>query len=474
MGFTTISFLLFLPMIVAFHHFASKQLRWLILLLGSYLFYAFYEPYLLLIILCVTTLAYGFGIMIYKHKSKAIQITGVIFVLSFLLFFKYTNFIIEIFYDLLDIFSTGIDNPADYSIVLPIGISFYTFQAIGYLVDIYRGKIEPERHYGYFSLFLVFFPQLVAGPIEKPNHLIPQLKQTQGLRWEAFSAGSKMILLGFFKKIVIANTLLPIVIIFYEKSIDTASAFEIWLILIAFAYYIYADFSGYCDIAIGVAMLFNVQLSPNFLKPFSSLNLREFWRKWHATLSSWISIYLFKAIGGIVIDNKLRTFFNVMLVFIIMGLWHGASYNFLMFGVFGGLFIVIDFSTKDWRRKLFKKINLTKKNRISRFIFRSAVVASFAFLGIFFNTKSISESFQVISRLGDFTFNWSLSLISVLIILSSVLVIELINHYTPKKEFHPFSSIKSDLVRISVYSLITVLISLFFFTSKIDFYYFQF
>lgn len=474
MGFTTIAFILFLPLLVGIHHLAPKQMRWVVLLIGSYFFYGFVEPYLLLIILSLTFISYAWGRILERQKSKLILSIGVVITLSFLLLFKYADFFGLVVHDITSVFHGASSEYQGFSIVLPIGISFYTFQAISYLVDIYRDKIEPEKHLGYYSLYLVFFPQLVAGPIEKSNDLIPQLKNSSSLTWGNFSEGSKMILLGMFKKIVIANNLLPVINKFYIHSLDSASAVEMWIIIIGFVYYVYADFSGYCDIAIGCARLFGVKLTQNFNKPFSSLNFREFWRRWHVTLASWITDYLYIPLGGKIEKKPLRTFINVMTVFILMGLWHGASYNFLLFGFFGGLFVIIDASTKDFRKPYFEKMNLTRENWLSRVIFRTTILFGFAYVGMFSLSESLQDSILITSKLFSFSKPSSLSILAVFMILTGIFLLEVINHFTPEKEAHPFNRIKSPALRIISYSLLSLIISLFFFTNKINFYYFQF
>lgn len=473
MGFISIWFLLFLPLAILGHQLTPQKYKWLLLLVASYFFYGFYEPFLLVIILSITLVAYVFGLLLNQGRKKIVLLAGVLITLSFLLYFKYFDFFINFLNDLYEF--TGENRPFSVkNIILPIGISFYTFQALSYLIDVYRKKNEAEKHLGYLALFIAFFPQLVAGPIEKSSHLIPQLKTTQNLNWNNFSEGSKLILLGYFKKIVIADTLFNIVQHFYANQFDSSSSIEFWMISITFIYYVYADFSGYCDIAMGIAKYFGIELTPNFNKPFSSLNMRELWRRWHISLYAWIKTYLYDSLHPNRRISQLHFMSIIMLIFLIMGLWHGASYNFVAFGFFAGLFNIIDYKTLNIRHNIFKKIHLNVRSTFGKFLFRFTVVNLFAFIGIFSITENIQTSFLGISKVLDFTINYRLGIPVIITIITCIAVLEGINFYTPKNLSHPFNSLKSNSLRIITYSLVFTLISLFYFNNVSTFYYFQF
>ncbi len=476
MGFNTIWYILFLPLVIGAFYLIKHKYRWIVLLLSSYFFYGFYEPVFLLLMFSITLIAYFSGYILYNKKSKLILIIGIILVLSHLLFFKYFEWFYQIINDILGLF-TNSKSKFSWSfgnIILPIGISFYTFQGISYIVDVYKERIKSETHLGHFALYISFFPQLVAGPIESPGFLIPQFKNKVTISWANFSEGGKLILLGFFKKIVIADTLVIFIDnVFNKIDSPTTGGFEIYLALLAFIYFLYNDFSAYCDIAMGSARCFGVQLSQNFFKPFSSINVREIWTRWHATLSRWVKLYVFNPMGGVVKHNTLRTLFNVLFVFIIIGLWHGASYNFFFFGLTAGVYMIIDYATKNARLKLFKKINFTKNKIIPRFIFKFTTVTSFLTLGIFFRSKDIHESLIIIKKLVALHENFHLSLELIIIVGIAILVTETINYFSKNGAFHPFASIKNNYIRILFYVLMIVTILVFSTNESAGFYYFK-
>lgn len=448
----------------------------MLLLIASYLFYGFYEPKFLILIVLISFISYVVGLWIHRNKSKLILGIGIVLVISFLLFFKYSIWLAEGINYLLEVMSTYridsdwlIDN-----VILPIGISFYTFQAISYLVDVYKGRIEVERHFGYMALYLSFFPQLVAGPIEKPGFLLPQLKKKAALTWQNFSEGSKLILLGFFKKIVIADNLyIYVVNVFDNVSSDEVTGAHVMLGLFAFCYYLYNDFSGYCDIALGSAKYFDVQLSQNFFKPFSSLNFREFWVRWHTTLSQWVKVYVFLPLGGIVRGNKPRTLFNVLIVFLVLGLWHGASNNFLYFGLLAAFYVILDHATKDVRMPFFKRIGFTKDKIFPRFIFKLTVFLGFVSLGVFFINPTWMESIHTIEKLLQlgvlFDMDWNM-----LVLLSGVFIVTEGINYFSGKNYHPFASIKVVWIRIPLYAFIVILIIFYSVGNSANFYYLRF
>jgi alginate O-acetyltransferase complex protein AlgI len=415
MGFNSLWYIMLLPLTAGLFYLLPHRYRWILLLVASYLFYGFYEPKFLILIGSITLISYLFGLWVYRNKSKVILGLGVSMVISFLLFFKYSIWLADGINDFLRwlvpyrINSEWLlDN-----VILPIGISFYTFQAISYLVDVYKQRIQVERHLGYVALYLAFFPQLVAGPIEKPGFLLPQLKKKASLFWQNFSEGSKLILLGFFKKIVIADNLyIYVERVFDNISSDEVTGMHVILGLFAFCYYLFNDFSGYCDIALGSAKYFDVQLSQNFFKPFSSLNFREFWVRWHATLSQWVKAYVFVPLGGIVRGNRPKTLFNVLIVFVVLGLWHGASNNFLYFGLLAAFYVILDHATKDLRMPFYKRIGFTKDKLIPRFIFKFTVFLGFVSLGIFFINPTLVQSLETIEKLihidKDFQMEWNM------------------------------------------------------------------
>lgn len=474
MGFNNIWFVLFLPVVLILYFLLPHKLRWPFLIGSSYFFYGFFEPFYILIMVIVTLISYGTGLLLENYRKKWLAAIGVLGVVSFLIFFKYMNWIVQIFNDV-----SGLIH-ADWTwsmrnIILPIGISFYTFQAISYIIDIYRGTIKAEKHIGYFSLYICYFPQLVAGPIEKPAFLIPQFKDKAKLQWENFSEGCKLLLLGFFKKIVIAENLF----LFASTTIDEATlpetgGFEIAIGLLAYIYFLYNDFSAYCDIAMGASRIMGIRLSQNFLKPFSSTNCRIFWNRWHATLSVWVRDYIFKPLGGVIKGHQIRTLVNVFVAFAIMGIWHGASYNFLFFGLLAGFYVIVDFATKKWRLKKYKSWGINLKSLWVKTISRVIVVMTFMSLGIFFFTPDMNSALIIIEKLFLIFTNVQIHLYALIVVIGLITFTELINFFTKKGENHPFNYVKNTPLRIFSYAFATIIILIFVASGSVDFYYLRF
>lgn len=342
MTFNSLAFLIFLPVVLAVWRVLPPKYRWAELLLASYVFYAWFDALLLIPILAITLISYaaarGMGSVRSDGKRKALLFCTLAVCLGTLVAFKYLNFIVGLGYSIARLFGSDA-RFGGFDIILPMGISFYTFQTLSYVIDVYRGTVQAEKHYGYYSLFVVFFPQLVAGPIERPQNLIPQLKNAQNSSGNDIALGVRKLATGFVKKIVIADFVARFVDGAYSSSAAGGTAYAIATAL--FAVQIYCDFSGYTDIAIGSARLMGIRLSENFDRPYSSISIREFWRRWHISLSSWFSDYLYKPLGG----SRKGLFIqcvNIFIVFLCSGLWHGASLNFAVWGMLHGLFLIIN------------------------------------------------------------------------------------------------------------------------------------
>lgn len=398
MLFNSLEFLIFLPIIfVIYWSFFSKNIKKqnLFLLISSYVFYGWWDYRFLVLIISSTVFDYFTGIYLYNAKNKRnyYVTASVLFNLSILGFFKYYNFFIDSLYESLILLGFENVNLNTLEIILPVGISFYTFQTMSYTFDIYYKKIVATRDFIGFATFVAFFPQLVAGPIEKANKLLPQILSKRYFSYSNAKFGIFLIVIGFCKKVLIADNLAIIVDEFYSdplnNSINTTYA------LIAMFFYslqIYCDFSGYSDIAIGISKLFGIKLSDNFKRPYFSLNPVEFWRRWHISLSTWFRDYLFIPLGGSRI-SKIITIKNVFLVFIISGLWHGANWTFVFWGF--GHFII--YMIYDFNKNILK-INFHKS--ISLFLTFIAV----SILWIPFRSSSIEESFYVIKNILNLNF----------------------------------------------------------------------
>lgn len=344
MLFNSIQFAVFLPIVFllywfVFDRFISKskhqlRLQNIFIVVSSYVFYGWWDWRFLLLIAFTSFCSWGSGLLIGKAQTKKRAKTwmwlNIILNLGILALFKYYDFFVVEFAQLFHLSTEGLL----IKVILPVGISFYTFQALSYSIDIYRGKIEPTKDIVAFFAFISFFPQLVAGPIERASSLLPQFLKKREFDYDTAMEGMRQILWGLFKKLLIANNCAYAVdSVFYLHSRTPIPGSDLLLAAILFSFQIYADFSGYSDIAIGTAKLFGIKLSRNFNNPYFSRNVSEFWRRWHISLMSWFRDYVYIPLGGNQ-GSKLRTIINVFVVFLLSGMWHGANWTFIVWGLY--------------------------------------------------------------------------------------------------------------------------------------------
>lgn len=348
MLFNSIEFLLFLPIVFSLYWFVfNKNLKSqnLLILVSSYVFYGWWDFRFLSLIFLSTLVDYIIGLNIPKQDSKRKQKLllwfSVLFNLSVLGFFKYYNFFIDSWLDLFSSFGYEIKSVWTLNIILPVGISFYTFQTMSYTIDIYRKKLEPTKDFISFASFVSFFPQLVAGPIERATNLLPQILNKREFKYEQGVQGLRLILWGMFKKVVIADSLAPMVDNIFSNYEDFGGG-TLWLGSIYFAFQIYCDFSGYSDIAIGTSKLFGFELMSNFKFPYFSRNIGEFWRRWHISLSTWFRDYLYIPLGGSM-EGRWKSIRNIFIIFLVSGFWHGANWTFIFWGLFHAILFLPSF-----------------------------------------------------------------------------------------------------------------------------------
>lgn len=345
MLFTSLEYLLFLPLVFSLYWLLNRadNLRWqnLFLLLVSYLFYGWWDARFLVLIAFSTLVDYVVGQRIEanlanRKRAKSWLLLSLITNLGLLGYFKYANFFIDSWVHAWA--KLGVEmNVSTLQIILPVGISFYTFQTLSYSIDIYRGKLKPTRDLIAFGTFVAFFPQLVAGPIERARDLLPQIAQKRRFNADFAASGLRLMLWGLIKKVVIADSAGRYVDVAY--SLEGLSPLAVAAAAALFAIQVYGDFSGYSDIAIGTARLFGIRLSTNFRMPFFARNMRELWQRWHISLTSWFTEYVYIPLGGSR-KGKWRTQINIMIVFVISGLWHGASWNYVLWGAINGVLLV--------------------------------------------------------------------------------------------------------------------------------------
>lgn len=346
MLFNSVAFLLFFPIVCLFYFAiprAQLQARNLLLLVASYYFYMNWEPVYALLLLSSTVITYlsAIGIDHFNDKSKKRLCLTVCLVmnLSILFIFKYYSFAAENLYALLGNCGLAIQLP-EFKLLLPVGISFYTFQALGYSIDVYRGTTKVERNFATYALFVSFFPQLVAGPIERSNNLLPQFKEQHRYSYDNLMAGIRLMIWGYFLKLVLADRCgLYVDAIF--NNVDKHNGGSYLLASLFFPFQIYGDFGGYSLIAIGVARVLGFRLMENFHRPYLAQSVGEFWHRWHISLSTWLKDYIYIPLGGSR-AGKFRTYINLMLTFLISGVWHGANWTFICWGALHGAFLCIE------------------------------------------------------------------------------------------------------------------------------------
>ena len=334
MLFNSIEFLVFFPVVTLLFYLIPHRFRWIHLLLASCVFYAAFIPAYLLVLALLIGIDYSAGILIERSHRKKLWLTlSIVANLTLLCIFKYYNFFVSNINEV-----TGTDLVLLH-FVLPIGLSFHTFQSMAYTIEVYYGRQMAVKHLGYYALYVMFYPQLVAGPIERPQHLFPQLFKSQRFSWQHIYEGLRLMAWGFFKKVVIADRVGQFADAVFSNTGESTVA-QIWLAVFFFSIQIYADFSGYSDIAIGAARCMGIDLTTNFNRPYFAINIREFWQRWHISLSRWFRDYVYIPLGGNRVSAG-RQHLNLMLTFMLSGFWHGAAWTFVIWGLLHGSFIVI-------------------------------------------------------------------------------------------------------------------------------------
>lgn len=400
MTFNSWEFILFYPIVLLLYFILPKRAKWPMLLAASYFFYMCYQAELVVLIFGTTLISWFMSRLIEKsekqsYKKLALAIT-LISSLGVLFFYKYFDFLAGTVFDVAKLFGYEGDSFALH-LMLPVGISFYTFQTLSYVIDVYRGEIKTEENFFFYALFVSFFPQLVAGPIERPGNLIPQLKETH--KWDNGNAiaGGKMLIIGFFKKICVADLISGVVNSVYNNP-DEASALGVIIATLLFAVQIYCDFSGYTDIAIGCARIMGIRLMKNFDRPYSASSIKEFWSRWHISLSSWFRDYLYIPLGGNRV-KKWRNLLNLFIVFLVSGLWHGAAWTFVLWGALHGVYQIVGKLTVKSRNTLIRKLGYTENSKTVVIVRQIITFILVDAAWLLFRANSISDAGVLIKRL---------------------------------------------------------------------------
>lgn len=404
MSFISFEFLLFAPLVLTAYFIIPYKYRWAFVLLCSYFFYGYHNPSYIVLLLISTFIDYYAGRNIYsvsskKQKKKWLRFS-IFSNISILFFFKYFNFFRNEITDLFLVFGLQLNLP-EHNLLLPLGISFYTFQTISYTVDIYRGYLKPEPHFGKFALYVCFFPQLVAGPIEKAKNLLTQFHFKFDFDYLRVKEGLQLILWGVFKKLVVADRIAPYVQDIYLISNQHQGPIIIFGTFL-FALQLFYDFSAYCDIAIGLARIMGVKLSRNFPNHIYFVSPSALWKEWHITLTEWFRDYVF--IPLLKLNNrKWFWYFSLFLTFILTGVWHGANWTFLVWGGLHGVFLVVDHLTKKYRLKKFKALGISTHSFMFKICAIIFTYILFLFSAVFFRAETVSQAFLLLNN----AFDWS-------------------------------------------------------------------
>lgn len=467
MLFNSLEYLCFLVMVVGGYYVIPFQWRWLLLLLASYFFYAWWKPAYLLLIVLSTLVDYYVALRLAHISTPSVRrcllLVSITSNLGLLFFFKYFSFFNSNISSLAELMGYTYRPPL-IQVLLPVGISFYTFQTLSYTIDVYHGKIAPERHAGYFALFVVFFPQLVAGPIERAAHLLPQLRQSVLLEAQNISRGAKLIMWGLFKKVVIADNLAPYVNEVYNHP-EAYVGITFVLATLFFGFQIYYDFSGYSDIAVGSARMLGIELVQNFYHPYFADSLTAFWRRWHISLSSWFRDYLYIPLGG----SRYCFYRNILITFLLSGLWHGANWTFFFWGLWHGICLATE--------RLLQPISLVSKGfRLVSFIATQLTV----FLGwIFFRANDINEALIILQRMSYFSTDIASVHVwedgkGLLFLIILLLIMQFVHYLEKERNIMEFMEDKPRMQRWSFYSLLLWILFLYGNYGQQEFIYFTF
>jgi len=484
MSFVSIEFITFAALVIPLFFLMRQSWRWLFLLGASYCFYAFWQLSYILLILFSTLVDYIVALALDGTAADKTSRRKLLLACSFLanigvlFIFKYANLFSQTATDL----SATLGMPLAFGaldVLLPVGISFYTFQSMAYTFDVYRGRLKAERHFGIFALYVAFFPQLVAGPIERASNMLPQFRRKFSFDYDRIVSGLRRILWGVFKKLVIADRLAIYVNAVYG-DLESYTGLHLIVATLFFAFQIYCDFSAYSDIAVGVARILGFRLMENFHHPYLASSLRDFWRRWHISLSTWFRDYVYFGLGG---NRKglRRQMINLLLVFALSGLWHGANWTFVLWGLYHGLIVALESFLRS------HNVSLLPSNVIGRAL-SLCYTTIFVCLGwILFRASNMAEVEYILRHLLDFSegfadltapfqaglLSWRLEFTLAFLLIALIVVADILDE---QKGLMAFFASLPTLTRWIIYYLLLfgIYVSLFYVTTIQEFIYFQF
>jgi D-alanyl-lipoteichoic acid acyltransferase DltB (MBOAT superfamily) len=486
MLFNSIEFVVFFPTVCLLYFLLPHRFRWALLLLASYCFYMAWRPEYLLLILASTVVDYVAAQRMARCEMQRGRLKylalSLLCNLGLLFSFKYFNFMSQSV-EVVMAWCGLPYSPPRLDVLLPVGISFYTFQTLGYTLDVYRGQQKPERHLGYFALYVAFFPQLVAGPIERARNLLPQFRARQTFVYDDVVGGLRLILWGLFKKIVIADRLAELVQPVYASP-ESYPGPVLALATAAFAYQIYCDFSGYSDVAIGAARVFGIRLMMNFNRPYLAKNIGEFWSRWHISLSTWFRDYVYIPLGGNRVALPHWTF-NILVTFTVSGLWHGASWTFIIWGALHGTYYILSRATRSVRERCTRSMGLTRLPLLHGLLQTTCTFALVCLGWIFFRAESVSDALVILTGLTE---GWNVvsavdllrdalkpvSLRELLLVFSLVVLLNVVERAQSDSDFASFLARRNTVVRWCTYLALILAIFNLGITHEVPFIYFQF
>ncbi|MCC8098268.1 MAG: MBOAT family protein [Eubacterium sp.] len=484
MLFNSANYIIFFITVLVLYYVLPYKLRWVMLLIASIIFYMDWEPALIILILFSSLVNYASARLIYKNRRRkglkqGILIFWMVITFGLLIFFKYLMFLSSLLSEIFGFF--GLSLPIrEFDIILPMGISFYTFQAAAYTIDVYRGELKPVKNYFRFTLFITFFPQLVAGPIERAKNLLRQLFKRHPFEVDNIIFGLKFMVLGYFKKVVIADRI-AIVVDTIFNSPESFGGISFIAGALLFTVQIFCDFSGYSDIAIGTAKTLGINLMTNFDRPYFSRSIKEFWRRWHISLSGWFKDYVYIPLGGNRV-SKPGWALNILITFVLSGIWHGANLTFIVWGALHGIFQIIG-KIKDSVIGRFKP-----KFFVFEIISGIITFCLVAFAWIFFRANTLGDAFYIISNLTsdigmirdaqylyETVLSWGLDFYPLLLVLGSIGILFVIEAASYKENIVKLMDRLPFIIRFCFYfGLVFIILGIGVFDSGTEFIYFQF
>jgi D-alanyl-lipoteichoic acid acyltransferase DltB (MBOAT superfamily) len=395
MLFNSFAFVVFFPIVTVVYFLLPHSWRWFWLLGASCYFYMVFIPVYILVLLVTILIDYAAGIWIEKSQGsrrKIFLIVSIMSTCSVLFVFKYIDFADSTLGAIASLVRWNY-SVHKLGIILPIGLSFHTFQSLSYVIEVYRGNQRAEHHFGIYALYVMFFPQLVAGPIERPQHLLHQFYEKHYVDYERITDGLSLMLWGFFKKLVIADRLAIAVHAVYDSPGHPTGG-PLMLATVFFAFQIYCDFSGYSDIAIGAARVLGFSLMENFHRPYAAMSIGDFWKRWHISLSTWFRDYVYIPLGGNRVP-RLRLYLNLLITFLVSGLWHGANWTFVVWGALNGFYLIFSMATADIRLAANRAIGLEGRPRLHRVLRVASTFVLVCLAWIFFRADTVGDAWVI-------------------------------------------------------------------------------